>query len=212
MITETERDYYHSLYELAAKVNSAGTPDIVLRYVVKKIAQVLEAKGASLMLLTPDKKQLLHTVAYGLSDWYIRKGPVSVDRSIGVALEGKPVAVFDAVGDPRIQYQEQARKEGIASILSVPMLLREEIIGVMRVYTSERYHFTDDDIYFVGAAANLGAIALENARLYESVEHEYDEFARQMLEWRAALGDEWMASGVVIPPDELEANPTILGG
>lgn len=211
MVSEIKPDYYHGLYELAAKVNSAGTPDTVLHYVVKKVAQILGAKGVSLMLLTPDKKQLLHTVAYGLSDWYIGKGPVSVDKSIGVALEGKPVAVFDAVGDPRVQYQEQAGKEGIASILSVPIMLREEIIGVMRVYTGERYHFTDDDSYFVGATANLGAIALENARLYESVEQEYDEFARQMLEWRAALGDEWMASGVVVPSEELEQIRTLSG-
>ena len=211
MITETERNYYHSLYELAAKVNSAGTPDTVLRYIVRKVTQVVEAKGASLMLLTPDRKFLLHTVAYGLSDWYIRKGPLSVDKSIGEALEGTPIDVFDAVEDQRIQYREQARKEGIASILSVPILLREEVIGVMRVYTGEQRHFTDDDIYFVGAAANLGAIALENARLYEAVEQEYDEFARQMLEWRAALGDEWMASGVVAPPDEMGDLPIITG-
>lgn len=211
MVTKTERNYYNNLYELAAKVNSAGTPEVVLRYVVKKIAQVLEAKGASLMLLTPDRKHLLHTVAYGLSDWYIRKGPLSVDNSIGEALEGKPIAVFDAVEDSRIQYREQAGKEGIASILSVPVMLREEIIGVIRVYTGERRSFTDGDIYFVGAAANLGAIALENARLNEAVEQEYDEFRQQMLEWRAALGDEWMSSDVVTPPDEMEDLPKLTG-
>ncbi|MBM3131433.1 MAG: GAF domain-containing protein [Chloroflexi bacterium] len=197
-----ERGYYEGLYELAAKVNSAGTPATVLRYIVKKVANIVGAKGCSIMLLSPDKKHLFHTIAYGLSDEYIRKGPISADRSISDALTGTPVAVMYATEDDRIQYREQAGREGIASILSVPIMLREEIIGVMRLYTAQPYSFTDDDIYFVGAAANLGAIALENARMYQSLEQEYDAFRREMLHWRAALGDEWIAGDAVAVPRE----------
>ena len=138
-----ERNYYQSLYEIAVMVNSAGTPETVLRDIVRKVAEAVEAKGCSLMLLTQDKKLLFHTASYGLSDWYVRKGPISVDKSISEALEGKPIAVLDATEDEKIQYHEQARKEGIASILSVPMLLREDIIGVIRVYTEESCYFTD---------------------------------------------------------------------
>jgi GAF domain-containing protein len=151
------------------------------------------------MLLSPDRKVLHHTVAYGLSDWYVRKGPVSADKSISEALAGRPIAVFDATGDLRIQYREQAKKEGIGSILSVPMTLREEIIGVIRVYTSERRSFTVDDMYFVGGVANLGAIALENTRLYQTVQKDYETLRQEMLEWRAALGYEWEAGGSVTP-------------
>ncbi|MBT4513387.1 MAG: GAF domain-containing protein [Chloroflexi bacterium] len=211
MAIATERNYYQSLYELAAKVSSASTSDSVLRYIVKKVTQSLDAKGCSLMLLSGDKKFLLHATAYGLSDWYLRKGPLSTDKSISEALEGTPVAVYDAVEDQRIQYREQAKKEGIASILSIPVMLRDEIIGVMRVYTSELYHFTDDDIYFVGAAANLGAIALENVCIYESVEQEYDTFRHDMLEWHAALDNEWMFGDVVVPAEEMKEPPTTPG-
>ena len=199
---KTENDYYQSLYEVAAALNSAHTPESVLRSIVEMTAQAMEAKGCSLMLLTPDRKLLLHTVAYGLSDWYVRKGPVSADKSISDALEGKPVAVLDATEDERIQYREQAKKEGIASILSAPMMLREEIIGVIRIYTAEPCHFTMDDMYFVGVVANLGAIALENARLYDAVQKDYEAFRLEMLEWRAALGHEWIAQESVVPPEE----------
>lgn len=193
-----ERDreqYFTNLYELAATINSARTSESILQSVVEGVARAMGAKGCSLMLLSPDRKVLYHTAAYGLSDWYVRKGPVSADRSISEALEGKPIAILDATVDHRIQYQEQARKEGIASILSVPMTLREEIIGVIRVYSGERRYFTLEDMYFVGAVANLGAIALENARLYEAVQKDYEAFRQDMLEWRAALGHEWMAGG-----------------
>jgi GAF domain-containing protein len=207
MAEKAESSYEHSLYEMAtyevaAAVNSARTPEHVLHTIVEKVTGAVGAKGCSLMLLTPDRELLLHTAAYGLSDWYVRKGPVSADKSISEALKGKPVAVLDATGDESIQYGEQAKREGIASILSVPMMLREEITGVIRIYTGEPRQFTHDDIYFLGAIANLGAIALENARLYDSVQKDYEAFRQDMLEWRAALGHEWMLGESVAPPEE----------
>jgi len=199
---KTNEDYYQSLYELAETLNSSHVPQVILQSIVEGVTKAIEAKGCSLMLLSPDRKILLHTVAKGLSDWYVRKGPVSADRSISEALEGKAIAVYDATEDHRVQYREQAKKEGIASILAVPMELRESTIGVIRVYTAERRQFTMDDMYFVGAVANLGAIALENARLYEAVQKDYEAFREEMLEWRAALGHEWMGGESVTPSNE----------
>lgn len=198
----SEKSYYHSLYEVAAVLNSARAPENILHSLVERVAKAIGAKGCSLMFLDPDKKVLLHTVAYGLSDWYVRKGSVKADRSISEALAGRAVAVLDATTDERIQYREQAKREGIASVLSVPMKLREEIIGVLRVYTPERHPFSDDEIYFAEAVANLGAIALENARLYEACQKDYQEFREDMLEWRAALGHEWLVEKSVVPPEE----------
>ena len=208
-VVQNTGSYYESLYEIAAVMNSIRVPEHILRSIVENVTKAMGAKGCSLMLLTPDRKLLLHTVAYGLSAWYIRKGPISADKSISKALEGKPVAVLNAVEDERIQYREQAMKEGIVSILSVPMMLREETIGVLRVYSDKPRHFTMDDMYFVGAVANLGAIALENARLNESLEKDYEALRLDISEWRAALGWEWMAGdsvslfeevGPAIPP------------
>ncbi len=199
---DVEKIYYQSLYEVAAAVNSARAAESILRSIVERVTKAMGAKGCSLMLLTPDRKLLLHTAAYGLSDWYVRKGPVSADKSISEALEGKAVGVWNATTDERIQYRGQAKKEGIASILSVPMMLREEVIGVIRIYTAEPRSFTKEDMYFVGAVANLGAIALENARLYESIQKDYEEFRRDMLEWRAALGHEWTVEKSAVPSEE----------
>ena len=194
--------FYESLYQAASVLNSARAPEAVLRSLVESVAKATGAKACSLMLLTPDRKILLHTVAYGLSDWYLRKGPIKADKSISEALEGKPVRVLNVIGDERVMYQEQAKKEGIASILSVPMMLRGEVIGVARVYTAKPYHFSDDEIYFVEAVANLGARALENARLYDSVQKDYDAFRCEMLQWRAELGYEWMMEPPVEPAEE----------
>ena len=200
-MAKTEK-YYESLYQAASVLNSARAPEAVLRSLVESVAKATRAKACSLMLLTPDRKVLLHTVAYGLSDWYLRKGPIRADKSISDALEGKPVRILNVTGDERVMYQEQAKKEGIASILSVPMMLRGEVIGVVRVYTSKPYHFGEDEVYFVEAVANLGAIALENARLYETVQKDSDAFRRDVLQWRAELGNEWIMEPPVLPAEE----------
>ncbi len=197
-----EQRYYHSLYEVAAALNSARAPEAILESIVKEVAKTLGGKGCSLMLLSPDKKILLHTTAYGLSDWFLRKGPVSVDKSLAPVLDDQPVSIFDVATDERVQYPEQARKEGIASHLSVPMRLRHEVIGVVRVYSSEPRRFSPEDVFFVGAVAHLGAIALENARLYEAVQKDYDAFRLDTLEWRAAMGHEWLVEKSAVPPEE----------
>ena len=174
MANKKER-YYRSLYEIAFVVNSVRDPEGVLDNMVKTVSEALEAKGCSIMLLSTDGKVLLHTAAHGLSSRYVRKGPVSADKSISQALGGKPVAILDAGEDERVQYREQARQEGIASMLSAPILFRRDVVGVIRVYTAKRHYFTRSEIHFVQEVANLGAIALERARELEQCFIEVDK-------------------------------------
>ena len=105
--------YYESLYEIAAAMNSIRVPENILRSIVENVTKAMGAKGCSLMLLTPDRKLLLHTAAYGLSNWYVRKGPLSADKSISEALEGKPIAVLYAAEDARISTGSRPGKRGL---------------------------------------------------------------------------------------------------
>jgi signal transduction protein with GAF and PtsI domain len=191
--------YCQNLYRLAATFNSSRSPADVIHSIVESVTTAMSVKGCALMLLTPDKKILLHTAAYGLSDWFVRKGPVIVDQSMSYTLSGHPLVVLDATSDDRVQYHRQLTEEGIASVLSVPVKLREDVIGVMRVYTSKKYQFTDDDIAFATMAANFGAMALESARFYDTLQKDYETFRQEMLQWRAELGDEWMMEPGVVP-------------
>ena len=85
---------------------------------------------------------------------------------------------------------------------SIRLWKTSSAIGVLRIYSGLQRDFSSDDIYFSSAAANIGAIALENARLYSTLEKDYDTFRRDMLEWRAALGDEGMMGELVEPAEE----------
>jgi signal transduction histidine kinase len=167
-----EQQQYKILYSIAQKLNSNLASEDVLNTIVEDLAKAANAKGTSLMLLTQDKKQLLHTVAYGLSGWYVKKGPVRVDESIKRTLEGKPVAIKNGTTDPRVQYKEQAEKEGIVSVLSLPLMVRGEVIGIIRIYTEDLRDFNSEEVEFYSALANLGAIALERATLHESMDRD----------------------------------------
>ena len=186
---ETERNYYHDLYELAADMNSALDRDYILNSIVKNVTRAMKAKGCSIMLLTPDRKSMIHSISYGLSNTFIDRGPRSVEKSLPEIMVGSVAIVEDVAAEGnRVHYPEQAKEEGIVSILAVPMMLRDNIIGELRVYTGERRHFTEDDVYFAKAAANLGAIALDNARLHESIEKAYEGLQKDFISFRFGRG------------------------
>ena len=88
-------------------------------------------------------------------------------KSIAESLKDGPVAISDVTDDPRIQYPKAAKKEGIASILSVPIHVRGEVIGAMRVYTSKKWEFTLEDVNFVHALAQIAGTLIDMCRLYE---------------------------------------------
>jgi len=204
MDTKEDR-FYRGLYQVALTINSSLDPQEVMRAIAESAAKALDAKGASIMLLSPDRKELYHSAAYGLSDWYVRKGSVRVDESMAASLAGRSVDIADVAADPRIQYRPQAVHEGIASMLSVPVRLRGQVIGLVRLYSATRREFSHDEIEFLEAVASLGAVAIENARRYAEVKADYDGVRQDMLEWYATWGLERtadaLAGGVITGED-----------
>jgi len=134
---------------------------------VESIKSALDIKGCALFLINRNSKELEVAASTGLSPAYLGKGRVSALRSIADSLNDGPIAVYDVSDDPRIQYPEAAQKEGIASILSVPIMLGDEAIGAIRAYTSEKWEFTLDDVNFVQALAQIAGILIEMTRLYQ---------------------------------------------
>jgi GAF domain-containing protein len=113
--------------------------------VAKAISHSKDPEEVALM----KTNELELATSFGLSDEYLNKGPVSALRSIAQSLEDGPVAIYDVMDDPRIQYPKEAQKEGISSILSVPIVVGGSLLGAVRVYTSEPWEFTLDDVNFM---------------------------------------------------------------
>ena len=87
---------------------------------------------------------------------------------------GTPVIIPDVHTDSRFQYKEAAEREGIVSVLCVPLEVHGKAIGVMRVYTNKPRVFHEDDIQFLTVLASLSALAIENASLYDNLKRSYD--------------------------------------
>ncbi|MEW5974704.1 MAG: response regulator [Acidobacteriota bacterium] len=186
----TSKIYYASaLYQVARSINSSLELSQVLNLLAKSTAEATQAKACSLRLLSPDKQLLVMGGAYGLSTGYLRKGDVEVEKSRvdQEALQGVAAIIPDATNDPRFQYPEEARTEFIRSILVVPLMLRDTPIGVLRLYMKDVHEFAEEEIGFVKAIANLGAIAIENAKLYEALKEEMGDLTEDVNEMAERL-------------------------
>lgn len=181
---ESQARYFDALHEAAKAINSTLNLDELLAKIVKTTTEATRAKGCSLMLLDEEKKYLIHTATYGLSQQYLHKGVIMADRSLADALKGEPVAVSDVANDPRLQYPAEAVKEGIRSMLCVPLAVRDIVIGVIRIYSSRKQDFSTEEVKLLTAIANLGAIAIQNARMHDSLRKAYDTCRQELWHWQ----------------------------
>ena len=160
---------YETLLKITERISMSREFDEIALLSVTGIRDALQAKGCALFLVNPKTQELELAAATGLSDDYLHKGPISALRSISDALKEGPVAIYDVKDDPRIQYPAEAVKEGIASILAVPIMARGNPIGGIRIYTADPWEFTLEDVNFVQAVAQISGMAIEMSRLYKGL-------------------------------------------
>lgn len=167
-----EIKYLKTIQEVSKAVSSTLNINEVLDMIVRRMPEIMNTKAATIRLLDASGKKLELVASQGLSEKYLKRGSVEAEDSIAFALEGKPVAIYDAATDPRILYRDEARVEGVKSILVVPIVVRGSIIGVIRLLTDEHHEFRQDEIDFAVALAEQGGIAIENARMYKKTKPE----------------------------------------
>ncbi|TKB05829.1 GAF domain-containing protein [Desulforhopalus sp. IMCC35007] len=155
---------YDVFLKVVDTISHSKEPEEIALMTVEGIKTALEIKGCALFLLDPHSKELKVAASNGLSDEYLNKGPLSAMRSIAESLADGPVAIYDTKDDPRLQYPEAAQKEGIASILSVPIRVNRKIIGALRVYTAEPWEASLADVNFVNALAQIAGMSIRLAR------------------------------------------------
>ena len=166
---------YETLIRITKAISKIREPEEIVLITVEGVTHALNVKGCTLFLFSAKSKELKLAGSYGLSKEYLNKGPVSSLRSIASSLQdGQPVAIYDVTDDPRIQYPEAAIKEKIASILSVPIIIGEKLVGCMRLYTTQPWEFTLNDVNFVQAVAQVVGMALEMCRINKGLKDSID--------------------------------------
>jgi signal transduction protein with GAF and PtsI domain len=174
---------YDTLLQVTRTMSMSREPEKVIQETVECVKDTLDIKGCALFLIDHKTQELEIAASCGLSKDYLNKGPVSALKSIAKSLREGPVAIEDVAEDPRIQYNQAAKEEGIVSILSVPIFARGEVIGAMRVYTGEAWEFTLEDVNFVQAIAQIAGILIDMTRLIQG-QKEYIEILTTMHEAR----------------------------
>jgi GAF domain-containing protein len=168
---KSEYQLYIKQIEALSKVANLITSGLyleeLLRLIVRVTAEIMNSKISSLMLLDPDKKELVVRATQSISEEYNKKPNLKLGEGIAgrVALENKPITVLDVRNDERYLNREIAKKENLVSLASVPLAVKGRIIGVLNCYTSKKHKFTKHELDLLAALANQAAIAIENAEL-----------------------------------------------
>jgi signal transduction histidine kinase len=162
---------FESLASVSRTINSTLNLDEALRVITKEACELMRSRMCSLMLLDESREWLDLRASFGAGDAYINKPHLSAEESlIGVVVRRKkPLQVANVQTDTRYQNVDLARTEGLVSLLSVPLIFAGQSIGALSVYTARPYSFSNEEIKILSALAELSAIAIEKARLYERI-------------------------------------------
>jgi len=175
-------DYFRVLHDIARAILSTLDSQRVTDLLIGKVLTIMKVKACSLRLVNETTRELEMIASKGLSESYLNKGPVHMEKSIRETLKGVPVLILDATADPRTEYPHENAREGIASILSVPIIAGKRVIGIMRLYSQEKRQYSGDEVAFITAVAELAGLAIINARLYERTKYDLS-FWKTTLEY-----------------------------
>ncbi len=162
---------YEQQIKALSKISKAIASELyledILRLIVAVTAQVMGSNICSLMLLNEKTKELIIRATQSISEEYNKKPPLKIGEGIAgkVVKENKPIAVKDVTKEKEYKYGDIAKKEGLKSLLCVPLAIKDKVIGVINCYTPEPHDFTETEIDVLTSIASQAAIAIENTEL-----------------------------------------------
>jgi signal transduction protein with GAF and PtsI domain len=176
-----------TLSQVSEAVTSNRLIEDMLQLLVTMVAPMINSKICSIMLLEPQAGELLIVATQSLSEQYRWKASLKVGQSISgrAVQERRPIIVLDVTKEPDYMYREIAAKEGLCSLLSVPMMIRDKVVGVINSYTSVPHAFTGDEVKVMQAIANQAALAIEHTTLMEKFFEVQEAMAVRKLAERA---------------------------
>ena len=160
---------FDSLVKVSRSITSEHYLDEILNLIVVVTAEMMNSKICSIMILDEKQKELAIKATQSLSEEYKKKPNIRVDSSLSgeVIRTRQPLAVYNVCEDKKYNYRDLAVKEGLTSMLSVPMVVKDKAIGIINVYTKDPHEFTREEIDVLQMVAHQAAVAIENTKLME---------------------------------------------
>lgn len=162
---------YEEHIKALSKISKAIASDLyledILRLIVVVTAQVMNSNICSLMLIDEKTDKLVIRTTQSISEEYNKKPPLKVGEGIAgkVAKDNRPMVIKDVTKEKEYKYGDIAKKEGLYSLLCVPLAVKGKVIGVLNCYTPTPHDFTETEINILTSIADQAAVAIENTEL-----------------------------------------------
>lgn len=187
-------NYFYVFRDIIRSMHSSTSLKEVLNVVVTKSAEVLNAKGALLRIFNQETDLFEVRAACGLGERYLSKGPVTTEKILSTSSElHKVLIITDIWNAPRIEYPQQKWDEGIRMMLDVPLAVKDQMLGLIRIYLTQKRTFSKDELDFVITVAEQCACIVERVQLAENQQAHFTHLATHM-EKLSSLGR--IAAGV----------------
>ena len=158
----------------------------ILNLICSSVVRLLKMKGSALFMYNPKDKSLSLMSSRGLSQEYLDKGALDATEDLPQLVEtGQPVLVEEAQFDASLHYPQEAKKEGVVAILSVPLKVKDSVLGVLRLYSAEKPSLDADETDILMKFAEQATRAVENAMAYEKVRSDIEGIKKHIPGARA---------------------------
>ena len=176
-----------ALSEISQAISSDQYLDDILRLIVTVTANVMDSKICSLWILDEKEKALKIRATQTISEEYLKERSLKLGEGVVgyVAQTRTPLAIVNVSKEPRYKEKELAKKEGLVSMLSVPLIVKDKVIGVINCYTSYPHEFTETEQAVLKTVANQAAICIENTELMVKTRVIQEELETRKLVERA---------------------------
>ena len=160
-------DYLKTLNKISRAITSDLYLEDILKLIVTLTANVMKAKVCNVWLIDEKKQEFNIKATQSMHQEYLIKRTIKLNEGIVglVAREKKPKIIFNVLKEEQYKEKKLARKEGLISMASIPMMVKDKVIGVLNVYTNKPYKFTKAEITLLSTIANQAAVAIEKTEL-----------------------------------------------
>jgi GAF domain-containing protein len=164
-----KEDYFKTFCNISKAFGATQNQEKLLELIVDSVIESMEAKAACLYLADEVEDVFYPVSQKGLSENYLHANVFHARGLVDGIKKAGYLSFEDATSDPRLEHHEAKKAEGIASILTVPVTVDNEVIGVLSLYTARRRVFDEDEIGFLRALADQGGMAIVQTKLMQQI-------------------------------------------